>query len=117
MPVRWPRRPRGGCDYDSGGRRARTAEPRRQHVFRAGLIPVRLLVTRPAHPGARTAEKLKTRRHQVLLAPLLRTEPVTQIDIGEGEFEALVFTSANAVSAFVDHPRAGELTALPVFVV
>jgi uroporphyrinogen-III synthase len=78
---------------------------------------VRLLVTRPGRDAARTAEKLKARGHEVVVAPLLRIECIDDIDIGIDPFEALVMTSANAVSALANHPRDAELRARPVFVV
>ena len=37
---------------------------------------MRLLVTRPEPDGERTAQALRARGHAVVLAPLLRTEPV-----------------------------------------
>jgi uroporphyrinogen-III synthase len=77
---------------------------------------VRLLVTRPQRDGERTAEALR-RRHEVVLAPLLRIETVANAEIGEGPWSALVLTSANALPAIEAHPRRAELKKLPLCVV
>jgi uroporphyrinogen-III synthase len=78
---------------------------------------VRLLVTRPEPDAERTAGALRARGHVVLVAPLLRIEPVEQAEIGPGPFVALLVTSANAASAIVRHERFAQLRALPVFAV
>ena len=75
---------------------------------------MRLLVTRP--DGARTAAELRTRGHQAVVAPLLRIEPIADVDLG-GNWIALVLTSANAVRAIAAHPRYAALKNLPVFAV
>jgi uroporphyrinogen-III synthase len=77
---------------------------------------VRLLVTRPEPDGERTAQALRARGHAVVLAPLLRTEPVA-FALPDERFSAVVFTSANAVRAVADHPRRAQLTAMPAFTV
>jgi uroporphyrinogen-III synthase len=59
-------------------------------------------VTRPEPEARRTAELLRTRGHEVLLAPLMRTEAVPA-DIG-GSFDAIAMTSANAARAAVPRP-------------
>ena len=76
---------------------------------------MRLLVTRPEANAARTAEALRARGHEVLLAPLLRIEPVNA-EFG-GPFDAVLMTSANAARAIAAHPRAGELFSLPCLTV
>jgi uroporphyrinogen-III synthase len=60
---------------------------------------------------------LRARGHIVLVAPLLRIEPVEHADIGPGPFVALLVTSANAASAIARHERFAQLRALPVFAV
>ena len=77
---------------------------------------MRLLVTRPASDGERTAETLRARGHQVLLAPLLRVEPVPA-DLPAETFEAVVMTSANAARALADQPARVRVLAHPVFAV
>lgn len=74
---------------------------------------MRLLVTRPEPDGAQTAEKLRARGHDVLLAPLLRIEPVAA-DFS-GEWTGVLMTSANAARTM--EGRAPELRALPLFTV
>src|SRR5882724_9060296 len=76
---------------------------------------MRLLVTRPEPDAARSADALRARGHQVLVAPLLQTQSIAA-DFG-GPFAAVLMTSANAARALTAHPRAAELTALPVLTV
>jgi uroporphyrinogen-III synthase len=78
---------------------------------------VRLLVTRPEPDGTRTAARLRARGHEVVLAPLLRIEPVKDARFGAGPWAGVVFTSANAVRAVAAHRRFGELVGLPVYAV
>lgn len=76
---------------------------------------MRLLVTRPEADAARTADALRARGHEVVVAPLLRIEPVNA-EFG-GPFDAVLMTSANAARAIAAHPRAGELFSLPCLTV
>jgi uroporphyrinogen-III synthase len=78
---------------------------------------VRLLVTRPQEDGERTAATLRARGHSVLVAPLLRIEPLAAADIGPGPFAAVLTTSANAAHAVARHARIGELRGLPLYTV
>ena len=78
---------------------------------------MRLIVTRPEPDGARTAAKLRALGHAVELVPLLRIEPVRDVELGSGPFAAVLMTSANALSSIVSHERIAELRSLPVFVV
>ena len=78
---------------------------------------MRLIVTRPEPDGARTATKLRALGHDVALVPLLRIEPVRDVDLGGGPFAAVLITSANALSGVASHERIAELRSLPVFVV
>jgi uroporphyrinogen-III synthase len=78
---------------------------------------MRLLVTRPEPDAERTAAALRARGHIVLVAPLLRIEPVEHAEIGPGPFIALLVTSANAAPAIAHHERFAQLRALPVFAV
>jgi uroporphyrinogen-III synthase len=78
---------------------------------------MRLLVTRPQEDAQRTAAALRARGHDVLLAPMLRIESVTDVDLGTEAFGAVVMTSANAAPVLAGHARRGELQALPTFVV
>lgn len=76
---------------------------------------MRLLLTRPEPDATRSAAALRQRGHTVVVAPLMRMEPLaTEF---AGAFDAVLVTSANAARAIMAHPRAGELKALPVFAV
>ena len=78
---------------------------------------MRLLVTRPDPDAERTAAALRTRGHTVVVAPLLRIEPVEDAEIGHGPWAAILITSANAAPAIVQHQGFEELRSLPVFAV
>jgi uroporphyrinogen-III synthase len=78
---------------------------------------VRLLVTRPERDGERTAALLRARGHEVIIAPLLRIDPVADADIGGGPWAAILVTSANAAGAIAGHTRFAELKSLPVLAV
>jgi uroporphyrinogen-III synthase len=56
---------------------------------------MRLLVTRPKPDGTRTAARLRAEGHDVVVAPVLRTEAVAAA-FGPEPFAALVITSGNA---------------------
>jgi uroporphyrinogen-III synthase len=77
---------------------------------------VQLLVTRPEPDGARTAAALHARGHDVVLAPLLRMEPIA-CEIPDKAYGAVVMTSANAARAVAIHPGRDALMALPAFTV
>lgn len=77
---------------------------------------MRLLVTRPEPDGERTAQALRARGHAVVLAPLLRTEPVA-FALPDRTFGAVVLTSANAARAVAAHWSLAQLIALPAFAV
>ena len=78
---------------------------------------MRLLVTRPEADAERTATALRACGHTVVVAPLLRIEPVEDAEIAAGPFAAILVTSANAAPAIARHRRFTELRALPVFAV
>jgi len=76
---------------------------------------MRLLVTRPEPDATRTAETLRARGHEVLVAPLLATLTIAA-DFA-GPYDGVLMTSANAARALAAHPRARELTGLTCFTV
>jgi len=76
---------------------------------------MRIIVTRPQSDGERTAAALRARGHHVLVAPLMRVEPVAA-DLG-GQWGAVIVTSANAPSAIADNPARNALYMLPLFAV
>ena len=78
---------------------------------------MRLLVTRPEPDNARTAEALRAKGHEVVLAPLLHIESVTNADLGGRPWAAILLTSANGARALANHPQREELLALPVLAV
>jgi uroporphyrinogen-III synthase len=78
---------------------------------------MRLVVTRPQEDAQRTAGVLRACGHEVLLAPMLRIESVTDVDLGAEAFGGVVMTSANAAPVLAEHARRAELQALPTFVV
>ena len=77
---------------------------------------MRLLVTRPEPDDARTAALLRARGHEVVLAPLLRIEPL-DFELPDEPWSAVVMTSANAARAVADHPRRAALIAREAFAV
>jgi uroporphyrinogen-III synthase len=77
---------------------------------------MQILVTRPTLDAARTSQKLVALGHQVLTDPVIEIEAITQ-NIPQGDFAALVFTSANAVRVASKIEALKPLRALPVFTV
>lgn len=78
---------------------------------------MRVLVTRPEPDAERTAQKLRARGCDVLLAPVLQIELIVEADLGADPWDAVAMTSANAAEALKQHPRRRELLALPVLTV
>ena len=77
---------------------------------------MRLLITRAAAEGVRTAAALQQQGHTILLAPLLRIETLAP-DFSPGPWDAVIMTSANAARALRGHPRRDELLPLKLFAV
>jgi uroporphyrinogen-III synthase len=75
---------------------------------------MRIVVTRPREDAKRTASALRSRGHDVLIAPLMRIEPIT-VDLSGG-WSAVVITSAHALNAISDMARM-ELLQLPLYAV
>ncbi|HYC18668.1 MAG TPA: uroporphyrinogen-III synthase [Pseudolabrys sp.] len=76
---------------------------------------MRVVITRPQSDGERTAAALRSRGHEVLVAPLMRIESIAA-DLA-GKWGAVIVTSANAPNAIADNPARNDLTVLPVFAV
>ena len=74
-----------------------------------------IAVTRPQADGDRTATALRARGHQVLVAPLMRVEPVAA-DLA-GSWAAVIITSANAPGAIAGHTARAALSKLPAYAV
>jgi uroporphyrinogen-III synthase len=76
---------------------------------------MRVVLTRPKEDSERTAEAVRARGHDVLVAPLLRIEPVNaEVRPNWG---GVIITSANAAAALAAHPAREGLIKLPVFAV
>jgi uroporphyrinogen-III synthase len=76
-----------------------------------------VLVTRPSPDIDRTAQALRARGFEPLLAPMLRFEPVPLPgDLGD-ECGALIATSANALRAVAPQLESSPLKRLPLYVV
>jgi uroporphyrinogen-III synthase len=76
-----------------------------------------ILVTRPHPDNEATAEGLRARGHAVLLAPVLKFEPVAFHDESEAPYGAILVTSANAIRAVTSQLREFGLLQLPLFAV
>jgi uroporphyrinogen-III synthase len=78
---------------------------------------VRILITRPAADAARTAAALRARGHDAVVAPLLTVEFISNAELGDGSWSAILVTSANAARAIAGHKRRDELRRIPAFAV
>jgi uroporphyrinogen-III synthase len=77
---------------------------------------VAVLVTRPQPDNEATAAALRAKGLDVLLAPMLRFEPVAFHDDADARYGAVIVSSANAIRAIEAH-LTGRLLALPLFAV
>ncbi|HEV7879429.1 uroporphyrinogen-III synthase [Bradyrhizobium sp.] len=75
-----------------------------------------ILVTRPEPDNEATAAALRAKGFGVLLAPMLRFEPVAFHDDADARYGAVIVTSANAIRAIEAH-LTGHLLPLPLFAV
>jgi uroporphyrinogen-III synthase len=76
-----------------------------------------ILVTRPRPEGEATARVLRARGFAVVLAPMLRFEPVAYHDDHDARFGAVIVTSANALRAIETRLAGSPLLKLPLFAV
>jgi uroporphyrinogen-III synthase len=76
-----------------------------------------ILVTRPHPDNEATAAALRARGHVVLLAPVLKFEPVAFHDEGEADYKGIIVTSTNAIRAVAPQLQNLPLLKLPVFAV
>jgi uroporphyrinogen-III synthase len=76
-----------------------------------------ILVTRPHPDDEATALSLRARGFEVLLAPMLRFEPVAFDDDEEMRYGAVIVTSANALRGIERQLRDRGLLKLPLFAV
>jgi uroporphyrinogen-III synthase len=76
-----------------------------------------VLVTRPAPDNERTAAALRARGFDVLLAPMLRFEPVALPDDAGSDAAAVIATSSNALRAAAPQLAGSALLGRPLFAV
>jgi uroporphyrinogen-III synthase len=76
-----------------------------------------VLVTRPHPDDEATASSLRARGFEVLLAPMLRFEPVAFYDDADVQYGAVLVTSANALRGIEPHLKGSRLLKLPLFTV
>ncbi len=76
-----------------------------------------VLITRPHPDNEASAGRLRARGLEVLLAPMLRFEPVAFHDDPDAHYDAIIATSANAMRAIESQPAQSRLLGLPLFTV
>jgi uroporphyrinogen-III synthase len=76
-----------------------------------------ILVTRPHPDNETTAAALRAKGFGVLLAPMLRFEPVAFHDDADARYGAVIVTSANALRAIAADLAGSRLLPLPLFAV
>jgi uroporphyrinogen-III synthase len=76
-----------------------------------------VLVTRPHPDDEATAAALRAKGFEVMLAPMLRFEPVAFHDDAEARYGAVLVTSANALRGIAAHLNGSPLLKLPLFAV
>src|SRR6266850_7766495 len=76
-----------------------------------------VLVTRPHPDDEATAAALRAKGFEVMLAPMLRFEPVAFHDDAEARYGAVIVTSANALRGIAAHLNGSQLLKLPLFAV
>src|SRR6267378_298257 len=76
-----------------------------------------VLVTRPHPDDEATASALRAKGLEVLLAPMLRFEPVAFHDDMDARYGAVIVTSANALRGIEPHLAGSRLLKLPLFAV
>ncbi|HTG07252.1 MAG TPA: uroporphyrinogen-III synthase [Bradyrhizobium sp.] len=76
-----------------------------------------VLVTRPHPDDEATAAALRAKGFEVMLAPMLRFEPVAFHDDQDARYGAVIVTSANALRGIAPHLEGSRLLKLPLFAV
>src|SRR6266481_3138662 len=76
-----------------------------------------VLVTRPHPDDEATASALRAKGFEVMLAPMLRFEPVAFHDDEDARYGAVIVTSANALRGMAPHLQDSRLLKLPLFAV
>lgn len=81
------------------------------------MTALRLLVTRPEPDATRTTRTLRSRGHEVLVAPMLTFEPIPDVALGSGPWAGMLLTSTNAARALVQQAEFAALKDVPVLAV
>ncbi len=76
-----------------------------------------ILVTRPHPDDETTAAGLRARGFEVLLAPMLRFEPLAFQEDADAPYGAVIVTSANALRGIEPQLKGSQLLKLPLFAV
>ena len=76
-----------------------------------------VLVTRPQPDDEATAASLRSKGFEVLLAPMLRFEPIAFQDDIDARYGAVIVTSANALRGIEPHLAGHRLLQLPLYAV
>ena len=76
-----------------------------------------ILVTRPQPDNETTGASLRARGFDVLLAPMLRFEPVALLEDEDADYAAIIVTSANALRAIEPQLSGHRWLKLPLFTV
>src|SRR5436305_6758854 len=76
-----------------------------------------ILVTRPEPDNETTAAALRAKGFAVVLAPMLRFEPLAFHDDAEARYGAVIVSSANALRAIAADLAGSRLLTLPLFAV
>jgi len=76
-----------------------------------------VLVTRPHPDNEKTADALRGRGFEALLAPMLRFEPMPPSDDLGADYGGIIVTSSNALRAIEPQLAQGTLLKLPLFAV
>src|SRR5882757_4640659 len=76
-----------------------------------------VLLTRPHPDDEATAASLRAKGFEVLLAPMLRFEPVAFHDDQDTRYSAVIITSANALRGIAAHLEGSRLLKLLLFAV
>jgi len=76
-----------------------------------------MLVTRPQPDNEATAASLRAKGFEVLLAPMLRFEPVVFAADPDAAYGGIIVTSANALRAIEGQASVVQLLGLPLFAV
>ena len=76
-----------------------------------------ILVTRPQPDDETTAAGLRARGFEVLLAPMLRFEPLAFHEDFDTHYGAIIVTSANALRGIEPQLKGSRLLKLPLFAV